>query len=157
MGGPTKEERMNIDTCKVCGEEESANPAFAGTHKYGPVIHGGFVSSRTLAERAANLGQSYGKSAGSWVTDGKTDDATYRELLRMIEDGDPAFEIPAPFSGEWADGLRLEDIYEELDAVPTPASMLDEVADAFEDGYYMGYAGEIERVCRYQLDPTATS
>jgi hypothetical protein len=29
--------------CRVCGEQESANPAFAGTHRYGPVSHGPFI------------------------------------------------------------------------------------------------------------------
>lgn len=57
-----------IDRCAVCGEEESASPAWKGTHKYGPVSHGAFVSSLPLASDAVAERDEYGQViiGGGW-------------------------------------------------------------------------------------------
>jgi hypothetical protein len=52
------------------------------------------------------------KNAASWVFDGNTEDATYRRVLKGIEDGDPEIMDALPcvdWSGQWADGPNWND------------------------------------------------
>ena len=59
-----------IRKCSVCGEMESASPAFAGTHRYGPVSHGPFVAARPILSIRPN-GDPYGSGfVGSESHDG---------------------------------------------------------------------------------------
>jgi hypothetical protein len=69
----------------------------------------------TPTEKAAKLGTEHGRNAASWVTDGDTDDATYRRLFVGIEDFDPEVldALPhADLSGEWADGMTPKSLAE---------------------------------------------
>jgi hypothetical protein len=107
-------------------------------------------------ESMAKAGAERGKAAASWLFDGNTDGATYREWLRMFDEGDPALDGPgSPFSGEWADGLVLREVIEDETDVDYEASEpeeIDELATAFEDAYSQAWWDEAERVARYHVE-----
>ncbi len=103
------------------------------------------MTDTTAVEReAAELGRNYGTSAGSWVVDGNTSTETLRALLRMLDEGDPAFEVPAPLSGEWADGYTLGRLSDEL-GVDEGSDEFDDLCSTFEQAYYQAYTDEVER------------
>ena len=64
------------------------------------------MRTREIMREARKDGAAAGRAAASWVFDGNTKDATYREVLKGIEDGDPEvmdrFRTP-DLSGEWTD------------------------------------------------------
>lgn len=97
-----------------------------------------------LEKEARKIGAEHGKNAGSWVFDGNTDEATVRKVLTMIADGDPEWEIPAPLSGEWADGMTLGRLAEELGTSEEHKSF-DELCTAYEEAYHEAYEDEVVR------------
>ena len=97
--------------------------------------------------RVEALGVEAGKAAGSWLLDGNSSEDEARSLLQMIEDGDPAFEIPAPLSGEWSDGWAAERVFAEADIEPTDDDEPD-LLDAFEAGFAQGFEDEAARSAR---------
>ena len=98
-------------------------------------------------------GYAAGKAAGSWVTDGNTDVATYRAILAGIESGDPEIMDmqPSPLSGEWAGESIPELIHGYSDMTPEAQ---DAACDSFEQGFSSGFWKQVERDCRYQVDVT---
>lgn len=100
-----------------------------------------------------NQGLSDGKAAGSWVIDGNTSDETCARILRMLEDGDPALDLPELRLGEWADDPTFSDI---LDAAGVAGTCDDEYEDelfcVYRDAWSEGLIGEVERACRARLD-----
>src|SRR5688572_10640987 len=57
-----------------------------------------------------------GFASGSWVIDGNTKEESARELLRMLDEGDPQIydSLPSPsLSGEWADEPTWADVLED--------------------------------------------
>lgn len=67
-----------------------------------------------------------GKSAGTWVFDGNTDQRTYAAILKGIEDGDPMV----------------------LDGLPQPPA---DSSDEYALAYSSGVQDEVTRAARYQL------
>ena len=110
-----------------------------------------------LEARARELGTEYGRAAALWFFDGNTDADTYRRVLEGLEEGDPEIleSIPSsPLSGEWADGLTMGRLLEEL-GVEDPHAELsfnaepwDSIADVFCDAYSAAAVEEVERVAR---------
>ena len=107
------------------------------------------MAETLVVREAAELGKNYGAACGSWVTDGNTDTATYLHLLTIIDNGE--LDVPAPLSGEWADGYTLGRLSEEL-GVDEESDGFSDLCTAFEDAYHDAYYAEVERSCRYQLD-----
>lgn len=93
---------------------------------------------------AYSYGKDRAEAAASWTTDGNTSDRTARDVLAMIENGDPAMDDHLPampnLSGEWADDLTPFSLAAEivprdvLDAREPGDSLVDDLADAFERG-----------------------
>ena len=105
-----------------------------------------------LTAEAETLGRQAGESAGSWIVDGNTSEETARAILRMIEEGDPELEAPAPMSGEFSGGLLAADVLASVGPGLTeddPAA--DDVLTAFETGYSDGWYAEVERSARATL------
>src|SRR5205823_2122625 len=90
-----------------------------------------------MPERMRESGEKAGRAAGSWVSDGNSSEEHCREVLRLIEECE--FDIPAPLSGEFADGWTPERAFEDAD-VERPEDDDDEssLLDAWEDGYRTG-------------------
>lgn len=124
-------------------------------------------AERTEHEQEAYVrGVEAAKAAASWVTDGNTDPENYVRLLKMMDDGDPAADdyLPASpnLSGEWADDLTPKSLYEEitgLDHAEEEAnaflgyetlvgSVIDALANAFEEGVSDTFTCECERLMR---------
>jgi hypothetical protein len=106
--------------------------------------------------QAAEIGTEHGYNAGTWVFDGNTDEGTIRRVLQMIEDGDPEWEIPAPLSGEWADGYHPDQLLtdvgfpEEL-RVELGGGIEADIMEAYEEAYYQAYEDEVVRSGRAVL------
>lgn len=115
----------------------------------------------TLNERIAEArerGKEAGENAASWVFNGNTDDATYRRVLKGIEDGDPMIldRIAAPgwLSGEWAGESTSEllgDLLDEDDDEGMTGKDTQEIENAYCEAADEAYWDEIERACRYQV------
>jgi hypothetical protein len=105
-----------------------------------------------LTAEAERLGREAGESAGSWVVDGNTSRKTVAEVVRMIEEGDPALEAPAPLSGEWSGGIVAADVLASVGpGLDDEDPAADDVLDAFERGYSDGWYAEVERSARAVL------
>jgi hypothetical protein len=110
---------------------------------------------------ARDEGASDGKAAASWYFDGNTDTATYANVLRGIEDGDPAVTdtFPAPdLSGQWADGrtgpFLVKDAADAAHAAtghyPHTDEWFADICDAYETAFSEAVETEIARMARYQ-------
>ena len=93
---------------------------------------------------ATELGAEHGRDAASWFFDGNTTDATYRAVLRGIEDGDPAMldTIPsADLSGQWADTLSGPELFKDacaeagLEDEDAYDGLFSDVCDAYERAF----------------------
>ena len=107
----------------------------------------------TVEDRARDLGRDAGKAAASWFFDGNTSAETYARVLQGLEDGDPEVmgSLPSgPLSGEWAGDRTPASLLAELD-LSEDDDRVDDICDAFEDGFYAASVEEIERVARYHL------
>jgi hypothetical protein len=116
------------------------------------------MNGRSECERLHELGYQAGTAAGSWVLDGNSSEADAHTLLRLIEDGDPMFEIPSPLTGEWADGWSPALVLEQADVErPDDPEEETELLDCFEAGFGEGYEDEVVRSARSLLGlPTAS-
>lgn len=111
--------------------------------------HGKDYADLTVAVTRA--GAEHGTASGSWVVDGNTTDESKRTILTMIEDGDPAWEIPAPLSGEWADSPTPDSVRSDLDAEAVPDEVWDDMLTLYEDAYYRAYEDEVVRSIKATL------
>lgn len=93
-----------------------------------------------------------GRDAGSWVIDGNTSDETCARILSMMDDGDPALDLPELQLGQWADDPSFGDI---LDAAGVPGTVDDDYEDelfcVYSDAWYEGLHLEVERACRARV------
>lgn len=112
------------------------------------------VELDALKERAHELGEDHGRGAASWFFDGNTTDETYARVLAGIEEGEPMIldTFPsAPLSGEWADDPTPATLLRDLGLEPGD-DRVDELCDAYEDGFYSAVSAEIERVARFHVE-----
>lgn len=95
-----------------------------------------------------------GQADGSWIIDGNTSADQCREILRMIDDGDPALDAiypPTPLSGEYA-GLSMAEIWLDATGEDEPGDGWPlYMADEYELAYWSAWEAEVSRACRYQL------
>lgn len=107
----------------------------------------------SIIERAVELGTEAGRSAAGWHYDGNTTTEAYRVTLGMIEDGDPAFEVPGFLSGEWVDDTTEAEVMVELglDLLDEDDWLVNECANQYIDAAVIAYTEEVERVCRLHL------
>lgn len=116
-------------------------------------------------DQARAKGHAHGQIDGSWATDGNMSDEALHRLLQGYEDGDPEImdSQPAPLSGEWADGLLIDDVLIALDIEPYNsedsewADAVDDILGEFEDGYSEGYWQRVTSDCRALLGLGASS
>ena len=114
-----------------------------------------------LVEEARQLGADHGKASGSWVFDGNTDPETLRECLRMDEEGDPEFDDHwggmDPLSGEWADGLTPETLFDALGVEregreeELSESARDEIESSYEMAFRDAHRDEVLRTASASL------
>ncbi len=105
-----------------------------------------YTDTDARKKRLEALGREIGTGAGSWIVDGNTSDQTAREILRMIVEGDPALEYPAPLSGEFSGDVLAADVLAHVDSSegdPAAEDMLDVFEQAYRDAWY----AEVERSC----------
>jgi hypothetical protein len=99
-------------------------------------------------------GEAAGKAAGSWVSDGNSSENHLRAVLAAIEGCE--FEIPAPLSGEWADGWTPERVFEDADVEqPEDADEERELLDVWEDAFREGYEAQAATDARGFLGVTS--
>jgi hypothetical protein len=107
-----------------------------------------------LTAKAEELGSNAGHAAGTWATDGNTTTETYRTLLAMIEDDDPAFEIPSATPDGRAD--EYDEFRDSLDTAREAEEIteLDELSilDEYQMAFDQAFVDEVERAARYQVD-----
>jgi hypothetical protein len=114
-----------------------------------------------IIDFARRLGVSAGKAAGSWVIDGNTSSSAAARILKGYDEGDP--EIldmqPSPLSGEWADGLTVDDVLIEIalyaDAGRIIEDERDDAIDVWLDGFSEGYWDEVIRAARHSAEVAA--
>jgi hypothetical protein len=100
-------------------------------------------------EAMRDAGRKAGRRAGGWVADGNTSERSLRAILILIDDGE--FDVPAPFSGEWADDPTPREVIQsetELDPDFLEPEETDELLYAFEDEFSAAYLAEAERIVR---------
>jgi hypothetical protein len=109
-------------------------------------------TDESIIERAVELGTEAGRSAASWRFDGNTSTETYRVTLGLIEDGDPAFEIPEFLNDEWG-GISDETLALALgtDLLDADDWLVNESCNQYIDAAVIAYTEEVERVCRLHL------
>jgi hypothetical protein len=99
---------------------------------------------------ADTIGREQALAAASWVIDGRHTHEHYRDLLRLIDDGDPRMwdMLPAEpnLSGEWADDLTPYQLALELGFEDPSGEVIDRLADAFDDAVMDAFIPEIERL-----------
>ena len=116
------------------------------------------MTSAEYEEAAAALGREHGAAGASWVFDGNTDPATYAECVRMDDDGDPEWfdwygPQGGPLSGEWADGMTIGRLADELGLSDlVDPDVLDDLARVYEDAFDQGWHDEVMRVALYHVD-----
>jgi hypothetical protein len=111
--------------------------------------------TRDNAAVIRSVGMSDGKAIGSWVIDGNTRDETCRKILKQIEDGDPALQLPELQLGQWAGDPAFADILHDADIEldeDCPDEHEDELFSVYSDGWYEGMQNEVERACRSRLE-----
>lgn len=112
----------------------------------------GPVTDDSIIEEAVRLGTEAGRTAASWRFDGNTSTPEYRATLGVIEDGDPAFDIPNWLGGEWDGDPTDRSLCLELGIDPYEDEWLvDECCTQYIDAATLAYTDEVERVCRIHL------
>jgi len=116
------------------------------------------MRTREILRKARRDGRDAGRNAASWCFDGNTTDATYRYVLKGLEDGDPAVldTYSAPnLSGEWADAPTPQSLAEDYDLDTTndpDSTRLDEACSVWEDAASEAFWKELERTARYYVE-----
>ena len=111
-----------------------------------------------LHSEAHRMGSELGSDHAQWYFDGNTPDSMYAWVLRGLEDGDPEIYDTfrsSPLSGEWADEITLADLAEDL-GVSQDDDAFDDYCRAFEDGYGVAYADEVEKIARRHMTTERT-
>lgn len=109
-----------------------------------------------LFAAAAKIGHQHGNMAAGWYFDrsdaGRED---FLKVLKGIDDGDQAildtFQS-SPLSGEYADDMNPQRLYEEIEAKPWQIEHYgDELCEAYERCYYDSYETSVVNECLEQL------
>jgi hypothetical protein len=108
----------------------------------------------TALEEAARLGTESGKAAASWFFDGNTPEATYRTVLKQLDDGDPeiydSYRVPDLLNGDYGEDDLARDI-----RVGRSSRLFGKCATAFEEAQYDAFWAEVERAARAYLGETS--
>lgn len=115
---------------------------------------------KQLEDLAKVEGHQRGQDAASWFFDGNTSRETYAEILKGIQDGDPAVldRLPsADLSGEWADSPTPQTLYDVLSMNEAETERFgDEVCSAFEQAYGSAVQDVLEREAMSMLEQDVT-
>ena len=112
----------------------------------------------TMEERIAQAtarGRKAGQNKASWVFDGNTPDATYRNVLAAIEEGAPQILDAlgwSPLSGEWA-GESIPELLGDLiyGEEEDEDENYEAVTTAYEEAATEAYWDAIEATCRRMI------
>lgn len=98
-------------------------------------------------EQAYERGEQAGWAHADCLWDGNTTTETYLEFLRRDADCDlpDDYYPPAPLSGEWAGESPTEILWGLVD----DEAYIDELMDAYEDGFYSGWWTRLQEVATY--------
>lgn len=95
----------------------------------------------TFEGLAREIGKNDGKAAASWVDlDEETAEAIERDGW-----GEVFADLSGPLSGEWADGYSVDALADDCGIAPPYDDSIDDLAAAYEDGYWQAFGDEIER------------
>jgi hypothetical protein len=116
-------------------------------------------SESPAEQKAYELGVADAKAAASWTDVSGASNAEIRNLLNMLDAGDPAvFEyLPADpnLSGEWAGDATpsslAADCLDVVDSDDIDSEVVDAIATAYERGVSDTFAPECERILRAAL------
>lgn len=111
--------------------------------------------------RAERIGAQHGRNAAEWwcqdTIGGRSgrstaeDTETARRVLRMLDDCDPALEIPRPdLSGQWAGGYSAPWLLEDCTGLDETSEAFDDLTglcDCYEDAFIGACESEIVRQC----------
>jgi hypothetical protein len=99
--------------------------------------------------RMRELGAEAGRMAGSWVVDGNTS----ADTLRALVSDDYEFDVPAPLSGEWADGPLPREVLAEV-GLSEDDDAADDMLSEYEQSYSDAYIAEAQRSAKAMLPTT---
>lgn len=104
---------------------------------------------------AREIGREHARSAASWAADGNTTDEHRRNVLRMLDDGDPqAWDfLPAMpnLSGEFADSPTPDSLFDDVVGENDTDMDADDLLDAICSAYEEGVSEVFEDACRAEL------
>lgn len=111
---------------------------------------------------AYDIGRRHGRNAADWAiqdlwggraTRGEKENA--QRILKGIEEGDPevmdAFKLP-DLSGEWADGMTPQSLYEAIGVSEEEADGDDSYSEQYEQGVSDGFWGRLESSAKSFLE-----
>jgi hypothetical protein len=120
-------------------------------------------------DTATHMGREAGVNAASWVVDGNTSAEHIARMVRWLDDGDSRAYDYLPqcpnLSGEWADDLSPISLYETVTGLShgeeeeaaglgyetLVGSVVDAIANAWEEGVAETFQTECERILRAAL------
>ena len=86
-------------------------------------------------------GEAAGRAAGSWVSDGNSSEEHLRGILSAAENCE--LDIPAPLSGEFADGWTSERVFEDAEVEePEDDEERSALLDVWETAYREGFEAQ---------------
>ena len=104
----------------------------------------------TALEEATRLGTESGKAAATWYFDGNTPEATYRTVLKQLDDGDPevydSYRMPNLLNSDYGDADLARDL-----GIKQSGRLFPRCAEAYEHAQYEAFWAEVERAARAYL------
>lgn len=113
-------------------------------------------------KNAYDLGYAHGQARASWMWDGNTKDETYREFLRLYNEGDlpDDYLSPDPLSGEWAGESITELLGAEFPELLNDDADVDywhgDIPDTYEDGFRTGWYDYLCETAHYMTQDSST-
>jgi hypothetical protein len=105
----------------------------------------------TALEEATRLGTESGKSAASWFFDGNTPEATYRKVLKQLDEGDPevygSYLMPNLLNSDYGEADLARDL-----GIKRHGRLFPKCAWAYEEAQYEAFWAEVERAARAHLE-----
>jgi hypothetical protein len=96
---------------------------------------------------ARKLGAEHGKAAGTWVFDGNSNEESYHQIKKWIDDGDP---LRGSIEPELAGAREVCDEIS-VDYDLTETTEVDIIHDAYADEARTAFWDEVERIIREHL------
>jgi hypothetical protein len=111
--------------------------------------------TKTLVERATDMGHDHGVNSGSWFIDGNSSKEFCHKVIDGYDDGDPEVMdyCPSPLSGQWADDPTVLDVLRSLGIPEQKYSKgADFLIDTYEDAFSKAWWDTVIQAAYGQLD-----